>query len=425
MNTNTKNAAKQAEKGRKQAAEQAAEPKTANAAKTEQNTPKKAEEKKGKKTMKKTEQIAVKTAPKTEAAAVKTNAAAAVKIEDAPKTEAKRAPLTVEAIRGLFEQAKNGATKEDRMKAAEAAKKAVEAFNAAALENAAARCTFAAAVEAYRPNAPKKAENMNKGVDYERRAEPVQYIHLNEEGEAAARIMNLVMFARVAFMKTANAEQAARFSEALTALEAYEKNYIEQDKNEGAKAAAEALTALVKVCGLNLFTAKRAEDGKMYPFFVDRSFVKAAAARLKARRGVYTSEAAAVEEAALKALEASEKGRAKAEERRAKAEDNAVKAIFTIIAEAAAAAVVGVWKAELKTVEAVRAEAAERERRAAAREEDRAKKAAAREAKNAEQAKKAVEKKRAALEKAARELKAAEDREAALKAEEAKKNAAA
>ena len=422
MNTNTKNAAKQAEKGRKQAAE----PKTANAAKTEQNTPKKAEEKKGMKTMKKTEQNAAKTAPKTEAAAVKTNAAAAVKtVENAPKTEAKRAPLTVEAIRGLFEQAKNGATKEDRMKAAEAAKKAVEAFNAAALENAAARCTFAAAVEAYRPNAPKKAENMKKGVDYERRAEPVQYIHLNEEGKAAARVMNLVTFARVAFMKTANAEQAARFSEALTALEAYEKNYIEQDKNEGAKAAAEALTALVKVCGLNLFTAKRAEDGKMYPFYIDRSFVKAAAARLKARRGVYTSEAAAVEEAALKALEASAKGRAKAEERRAKAEEAAVKAVFTIIAEAAAAAVVGVWKAELKTVEAVRAEAAERERRAAAREEDRAKKAAAREAKNAEQAKKAVEKKRAALEKAARELKAAEEREAALKAEEAKKNAAA
>ena len=424
MNTNTKNAAKQAEEGRKQAAEQAAEPKTANAAKTEQNTPKKAEEKKGLKTMKKTEQNAAKTAPKTEAAAVKKNAAA-VNIEEAPKTEAKRAPLTVEAIRGLFEQAKNGATKEDRMKAAEAAKKAVEEFNAAALENAAARCTFAAAVEAYRPNAPKKAENMEKGVDYERRAEPVQYIHLNEEGEAAARIMNLVTFARVAFMKTANAEQAACFSEALTALEAYEKNYIEQDKNEGAKAAAEALTALVKVCGLNLFTAKRAEDGKMYPFFVDRSFVKAAAARLKARRGVYTSEAAAVEEAALKALEASAKGRAKAEERRAKAEEAAVKAIFAIIAAAAAAAVVGVWKAEVKTVEAVRAEAAERERRNAAREEDRAKKAAAREAKNAEQAKKAVEKKRAALEKAARELKAAEDREAALKAEEAKKTAAA
>lgn len=421
MNTNTKNAAKKAEKGREQAVKAAEQTEPKTEAKTEQNTPKKAEER-NVKTMKKTEQNAAKNAPKTEAAAVKTEAAP--KAAEPKKTE-ERAVKTVEQIKALFEQAKNGATKEDRMKAAEEAKKAVEAFNAAALENAAKRCTFAAAVEAYRPNAPKKAEAAKKGVDYTRRAEPVQYIHLNEEGEAAARIMNLVTFARVAFMKTANAEQAARFSEALTALEAYEKNYIEQDKNEGAKAAAEALTALVKVCGLNLFTAKRAEDGKMYPFFIDRSFVKAAAARLKARRGVYTSEAAAVEEAALKALEASAKGRAKAEERRAKAEENAVKAVFAIIAEAAAAAVVGVWKAEVKTAEAVRAEAAERERRNAAREEDRAKKAAAREAKNAEQAKKAVEKKRAALEKAARELKAAEDREAALKAEEAKKNAAA
>ena len=414
MNTNTKKTAKQAEKGREQAVKAAEQTEPKTEAKTEQNTPKKAEER-NVKTMKKTEQNAAKNAPKTEAAP---------KAAEPKKTE-ERAVKTVEQIKALFEQAKNGATKEDRMKAAEAAKKAVEAFNAAALENAAARCTFAAAVEAYRPNAPKKAEAAKKGVDYTRRAEPVQYIHVNEEGEAAARVMNLVTFARVAFMKTANAEQAARFSEALTALEAYEKNYIEQDKNEGAKAAAEALTALVKACGLNLFTAKRAEDGKMYPFFIDRSFVKAAAARLKARRGVYTSEAAAVEEAALKALEASAKGRAKAEERRAKAEENAVKAVFTIISEAAAAAVVGVWKAELKTVEAVRAEAAERERRNAAREKDRANKAAAREAKNAEQAKKAVEKKRAALEKAARELKAAEEREAALKAEEAKKNAAA
>lgn len=417
MNTNAKKTAKQAEKGREQAVKAAEQTEPKTEAKTEQNTPKKAEER-NVKTMKKTEQNAAKTAPKTEAAAVKTEAAP--KAAEPKKTE-ERAVKTVEQIKALFEQAKNGATKEDRMKAAEEAKKAVEAFNAAALENAAARCTFAAAVEAYRPNAPKNAEAAKKDVDYTRRAEPVQYIHINEEGEAAARVLNLVTFARVAFMKTANAEQAAALEAALKAVEVYQKAFIERDEDEGVKAAAQAVNALVKACGLEACTTMKSGFG----FTVKKSFVKAAALRLKARRGVYTSAAAAVEEAFMRVLNANAARRAKAEEALKKAQDNAVKTIFDIIAEAAAACIVGREDAAVKTVEDVRAEAAERERRNAAREEDRAKKAAAREAKNAEQAKKAVEKKRAALEKAARELKAAEEREAALKAEEAKKNAAA
>ena len=411
MNTkNTKTAAKQAAEGRKQTAAKRAphEPtEQAEAAfmkrmKAEaekaaaEQAAKQAEEMKGEETMKNTKKTAEQTAP---------------------KAEEGRAVKTVEQIKSLFEAARNGATKEDRMKAAEAAAEAVEAFNAAALMNAAARCSFLQAAEAYRPNAPKKAEAAKKGVDYTRRAEPVQYIHIDEEGNAAARLMNLVTFARVAFMKTANAEQVKAFEAALKAVEAFQKAFIEREDNEGVKAAANALNGLVKACGLDKFTTMQSGFG----FTVKKSFIRAAAVRVKGRRGVYLSEAAAREEAMNRLLNASAERRAKAEAAVKKAEENAVKVIFTIIAEAAAAAVVGVEEAALKTAEDVKTEQAARERR----EAERAAKREEREAKTAEQAKKAVEKKRAALKKAAEELKAAEEREAALKAAEEKKTAVA
>ena len=336
MNTNT-NTPNAAEKGRKKAA-----PKNgANTNKPEalkpENTPKKTEERKEGKTM--------------NANTNKTENAAAVILQP-------------EALKKLYAESRNASTAEGRLQAAEAFRKGREDFNAAALKNAVKDCSFLQAAEAFRPNEPKRPEAALKGVDYTRRAEPVDYIHVDEQGNANKRRLNLKVYAAEAFRKAATPEQAEALNAALLKLEAFQKSMIESNNVSGAKAAAEALTEVVKACGLQALT----NTPKGFPFYVDRSFVYAAAARLKARKGVYTSAAAAIAEAAAKAAEAAADKHTAAVERYERVYDNAVRVVFGVIAEAAAAAVYGVWKAEVKTAEAMTAEAAERAAKAEERE---------------------------------------------------------
>ena len=365
------------------------------APKTETKTAK-TEEKKG--------TTAMKTEPKKTAAVIET---AKTEPKTAPKTETRAA-----MIHRLYEESKTAASRNARREAAEAFEKEREAFNAASIENAASRCDFLRAAEALRPEAPKKAESRVSGFDYERRAEVVKYIMIDDNGEEKQRIMNLVTFARVAFMRRATKEQKTAFAAALAAVETFQKNNIENDSHEGLTAAAAALTALVKACGLDAFTAKTADNGEKYGFFIHKSFVHAAAARMKARRGVYVTEAAAVKEAAAAAVNASVKNHERAAARVKRAEEAAVKMIFSIITEAAAAAVVGNWKAVVMT--AAEAEEAAKKAAAEAKEKEKAKKAAAA-AKEREKAKKA---------KAAAAAKAKKEREAAKKtAAKAKKTA--
>ena len=346
------------------------------------------ERKEGTKTMKKNATPATKTA-------------AAVKIEDAPKNapatmtaaemiiEAAKATPAARKIAAKIEAAKTAAKKEDRAAFAEEAAAMIADFNRAAFENAAARASFIAAAEAERLPAPKKEESRKAGVDYARRAEPIDYPYIMEDGKITSRKLRLPAFAVYAFAgKTATKEQREAYENALAAVERFQKNNVEKEgaaAREGLKEAAAALTALSKACGLHELTTKTAENGTPAAFFIHKSFVHNAAARMKGKRGVYTTHAAARQEAAAAAVNASERMHAAAVERAERAEAAAVKMIFTIITEAAAAAVVGVWSARVLTAEEAAAARAAREAAEAKKAKERA------EAKKREAAEKAKE----------------------------------
>lgn len=363
-NTNTKKAANQAEK----AAEQA---------KTNTNTtePKKAAEQ-AEKTTNRKEEKTIKNNEQKKAAAPK-KAAPKKNTKNAATEQKKIEVLQPDAIRKLIETAKTAYSVDERKAAAEKAAKAIEAFNASSLENAVNRADFMNAAEAVRPSAPKNLENRRKGYDYERRADVVEYVIVDEEGNDRKRALTLPVYAAAAFRTKATAEQKAAFDEALTALETLQKSMIESNNVSGAKAAAAALTKLSTACGLNEFTKK----GE-YDFYIDRSYVYAAFGRMNAKRGEFKTTAASVTEAAAKAFEAKADKRAAALERAAKAYDNAAKLLFNVINAAAAAAVVGTWKATVVTAEDVTAAAAAR----AAKVEERAAKAAEAAAKKAAKA---------------------------------------
>ena len=403
MNTNaTKNTPKAAEKGREQAAaEQAAKKDKTNATKTTK-TAEKAEERKVNTMKTKTTNAAAKTAPKTEQTA-------------ATKTEDRRAAK----IAALIEAAKTANRPEDRRKAAEQAAELIEAFNRESFTNAVNRADMTKAAEALKPNAPKKDESRRAFFAYANAENIVTFQFMDEDGHESTKKLSLVQYAAAAFMKTATKEQTAAFAAALAELEKVTAAAIEGRDKENGKNAAKALTALSAACGLDTFTTKTAEDGKKYPFYIDRSFVYAAAAPLRVKRGEVMTAAARLEAANVAAFAAAANKRTKAEERREKAEAAAVKAVFGIIAAAAEAAAVNVWKAHAKTAEDVRAEAAAAAEAATKREQ--AKKD--REAKKAEREAKTAAAKR---EKAAklREQAAALD-EAAAKQEAATKTAAA
>ena len=319
---------------------------------------------------------------------------------------AEREPLA-RKIAAAIERAKTAATKDARAAAAEEAAAVIAEYNRVSFENAARRASFIAAAEAVRVNAPKKDEARKANIDYTRRAEPIQYTFAAEDGTITLRTLSLPAFAVWAFKagKTATHEQRAAFGEAIYAIERYQKNAIEKDgaeAREGLKEAAAAITSLVNACGIDKLTTKTAENGFIAPFFVHRSFVNANAARMKCNRGVYTSHAAAVNEAAAAVVAANDKNHERAAARLERAEAAAVKMVFSIINEAAAAAVVGVWNASVLTVS--EAEAARHAREAEA----------ARKAREAEAAKKARE-----AAKAKREA----EREALKKEREAKKAA--
>ena len=391
MNTNaTKNTPKAAEKGReKAAAEQAAKKDTKTATKTAE----KAERKEEKNMNTNATKNAAKNAPKTEA----TNAA--------EQKTATKATNTAEKIRAALEIAKTGSTREERAKAAEDAVALILSFNKNSLANAIARASFTKAAEAIKPRAPKKDESRRAGFTYANAEQIITYQYIDEEGHENTRTLTLVQYAVNAFTKTATKEQEERFTAALRELEKVTAAAIE-GKEENGKAAARALTDLATSCGLDSFATKTAEDGKKYPFYIDRSFVYAAAAPLRVKRGEVKTAAAVLEDATLSALEAPENRRTKAEARRAKAEAAAVKAVFSIIAAAAEAAAVNVWKAYVKTAEGVREDWKKAAAEAAKREEERAATKAAREAKTADAKREKAAKLReqaAALEKAAAE----------------------
>lgn len=400
---------KTATEGREKAATKA---EALTATKTAEKTTKttKGKEEETMKTTKKNAANAAKNAPKTEAAA-------AVKIEDAPKTaeavkttaaaltEAAADIMKPEALKALLQAAKTAATPDQRQEARERFNEGREAFNAAALKNAVDRASFMAAAEAFRPDAPKTEAAKKNGVDYERRAERVQYIQVDEEGEAAARFLNLNTYAAEVFMRgLPTNEQVEALEAALKAVDVFLKRNIEEDSHEGLKAAAEALTALCTACGLEAFT-KTAEG---FNFYVHRSFVLAVAARLKARRGVFMTPNATREEKTAAFLNAAHDKRTKAEAALKKAEAAAVKSVFNIVSEALKAAVYGVFRAEVMTAEDVKKAAALKAAEDAKKTEERAKAAKAKAA-----AKKT--KAEAALKKAEENLKKAEAAEAALK----------
>lgn len=405
--------------------------KTNEATKTATNT---TNEKKGEKTMNTTKNTTPANTTKTNETkgentmktAEKNTTPAAANIAPPALTEAEKIIAAAEReplarrISAALDKAKTAATKDARAEAAEEAAALIGEYNEKSLANAAARASFIAAAEAVRVPAPKNAERREKGVDYERRAEPVRYCFMSEDGVLSVRVLSLPTFARLAFAgKTATKEQREAFAAALAAVERFQKANVEKDSHEGLKEAAAALTALAAACGLDVLTTKTNEAGEAFPFFIHRSFVHAAAARMRCRRGLYVTEAAAVNEAAAAAVAATDKNHARAAARLEKANAAAVKMVFSIINEAAAAAVVGVWNAHVLT-----AAEAEAERRA--REEAAAKAAAEREAaKERRAAEREAEKERRAAErealKAEREAKKAKEREAAA----AKKNAAA
>ena len=356
-NANT-NTPKKAENRPKKAAAKNAEPKNT----PNTNNAEKAEERKGN-TMKKNAKNAAaeQAAPKAEQAAEQnTNAAADI--------------LTAEALKALYEQSMNAATPDARKAAREAFSEGREDFNAAALTNAVKRSSFLTAAEAFRPEPPKNAEKRENGVDYERRAERVQYIQIDEQGNAAARFLNLNTYAAEAFREgLTNAEQAAALTAALTALDVFMFNNVNNEKapHEGLKAAAAALTALLKACGLDGLTAYKTPDG-VFSAFVDKSFVLVTAARMKAKKGTYETPCAALEAARAAAVNASVNQHTRAAERLEKAEAAAVKYVFNIVSEALKAAVYGVWKADILTAEGVKAAAAAREAEEKRKAEERA-----------------------------------------------------
>jgi len=340
-NTNTKNTLNAAE-ALKPAAPAAAKKDTTDALKTE-------ERKEENMNAKKTAEALKPAAKKTEPAKKPVKPAAAKPEEKTVKT--------AEEIKSLFTDAKTASRREDREKAMEKATAEAEAFNAFSLKNAVKRASFLSAAEAFRPNPPKAEAARDGHTDYIRRAEPVTYVVIDlENGEAKTRRLNLSIFAREAFKAGKfSAEVTATVHTALLKIEALQKSMIEDTNISGAKTAAEAVTSVVKACGLNAFT----QTEKGYDFYVDRSFLyKAAAASLKYHKGVYTSAAAAIAEAAGVALNATTDKRTKAAEALKKAEENGVKAVFNIVSEAAAAAVIGQWKAHLKTEEEVKTAAA-------------------------------------------------------------------
>jgi len=351
----------------------------------------------------------------------------AEKTEKTTKTTEERKETTMKknanetraaAAKKAIEAAKNGATREDRAKNAERAAKLIAEFNAESLENAVLRGSFLAAAEAVRPDAPQKVDRREKGVDYDRRAEKVTFQWLDDNANESTRVLSLPVYARAAFAKTATEEQRAAFAVALTAVERFQKNNVENEDakaHEGLKEAAQALTALAKACGLDALTMKTAANGEKYPFYIDRSFIHAAAARMRCKKGVYTTEAAAITEAAAAAVNASDKNHDRAAARVERAEAAAVKMVFSIINDAAAAAVVGRWKAVVMTAEAAKKAAEERAKKAAEERAARDKKAAERAAKKA-----AAEKVKQARAEAAK--KAAKT--APKKTEQAKKTAA-
>lgn len=308
----------------------------------------------------------------------------AKKAAEAPKTEkaikpaeaAKPETMTPEAIKALYDASKTAATKDQRQAALEKFEAAREAFNASSLTEAVNRSSFLTAAEAYRPKPPKKDENKIAGIDYNRRAETVSYIVIDEEAKQNSRTMNLATYAREAFNRDiVTFEAKAARAAALTALDYFLKNHVEKESHEGLKAAAEALTRLCDICGLD----KIAEKGG-YPFFVDRSFILAMSVKMRANKGEFKTPAAAIEEATEALFNSTVNGRAKAEERLSKAEENATKALFNIICEAARAAIYGNWKATILTADEARARAkarAEEEARRAARRAEEAKARAA------------------------------------------------
>ena len=210
-----------------------------------------------------------------------------------------------------------------------------ERFNAEALKNAVKASSFVSAAEAFRPNAPKNEGAKKNGVDYTRRADIVTFIQVDEEGNAAARVLNLTTFAAEAFaVNRYTREQAAALEEALTAFDFFLKKNAAAEEgantHEGLKAAAEAFTKLCAACGLNTIT-KTAEG---YDFFVHRSFLLVCAARMRSRRGVFETPNATREAAAAAVAAAANDKRTRAEERAKKAEAAAVKSVFNIVSEA-------------------------------------------------------------------------------------------
>jgi len=313
---------------------------------------------------------AMKTTEKNAAATIATAEQTAEAVKNAPKTERR-----AEAISHLLNVAKTAATADDRKTAAEKAAAMIDEFNREAFANAVKRATFPKAAEALKPRAPKRDEAKRAGFVYANAADVVTFQYIDEDGHENTRTLSLVQYAAAAFMKTATAEQAEAFAAALAALEDVAAAAVEGRDEHGKRAAAE-LTKLAAAVGLEGFATKTAEDGKTYGFKVDRSFVYAAAAPLRVRRGEVKTAAATLEAATLAALHATEGRRTKAEERRAKAEAAAVKAVFGIIAAAAEAAAVNTWKAYVTTAADVRAAAEKAAAEAAAKTE----KAAAREA---------------------------------------------
>ena len=342
--------------------------------------------------------------------------AEAVKAEE---TTTEAAP-TVENVKKFFRDIKTAVTTEGRKAAEEKAAAAVKAFNNYSLNRAVRLSDFMNAAEAVRPIAPKKAENAVKTYDYTRRAVPVDYTVVSEEGEVKTRRLALVTYAREAFSTTATAEAKKAFSAALKAMDTFEKSLIEQDNTSGAKTAAAAVSELVKAIGLNDFT----KTDKGYDFFIHRSFVYAAAAALKAKNGVYTTTAAALEKANNAVLNADAKGYEKAKKAAEAAEKKAVVVVFSIIQAAAAAASRGVWNASVTTAEEMKAAAAKKAAEAAKKA---AAEAAAAKTKAAQKAAEALKRAEERAKKAEERAKKAEERAEALKraAEEEKKSAAA
>ena len=184
----------------------------------------------------------------------------------------------------MLNVAKTAATADDRKTAAEKAAAMIEAFNRESFANAVNRATFTKAAEALKPRAPKRDEARKAGFVYANAADVVTFQYIDEDGHENTRTLSLVQYAAAAFMKTANAEQAEAFAAALAALEDVAAAAVEGRDEHGKRAAAE-LTKLAAAVGLEGFATKTAEDGKKYGFRVDRSFVYAAAAPLRVRRG--------------------------------------------------------------------------------------------------------------------------------------------